>query len=651
LQRHENRMLSINNLIYNIGGRPLYQKASLHINERDKVGLVGINGSGKTTLLKIILGELKPDQCDLSIQKGKNVDILTQEIGEIDENLTILSVAMQAFRSLIEMKEEMEVLTFEISHDHHPKKIEKLSSLQTQFEINGGYAMQSKAEEILEGIGFKTKDLNRPMSEFSGGWKMRVMLAKLLLEKPSMLLLDEPTNHLDLPSIRWFENYIRSYEGAAIIVSHDRQFLDNTVNKIIEIEDLKLIQYKGNYTFYVDEKSTRNELQQNAHLNQQKKIREAEKFITRFRAKASKARQVQSKIKLMEKIELIENAKESDKTIDFEFRFDQPSGKQVLEITGVSKSYGLQTIFSHTSAQIIRGDKIALIGANGLGKTTLLKIIAGEESYSGKCLKGYQVIDAYYAQHQIDSLDYRHEVLEELIHTESGYTELELRTVLGSFLFSGDEVYKKIGILSGGEKSRVALAKTLISKANFLILDEPTNHLDIHSVDILADALSGYKGTLIMVSHDRQFIENVANKIWYIENQKIKEYPGTLNEYLYWMDNRSGSHQPNTNTIETFSANVVKEKNHAEYLEQKEFKKKVRSIKKDLQQVEERIEVLEKQKSDMENEMSIPGNYADHEKLNILTAALDKTNQDLEALHERWEELFMALDDLGMSDL
>jgi ATP-binding cassette subfamily F protein 3 len=644
-------MLSINNLTYYIGGRSLYQKASLHINERDKAGLVGINGSGKTTLLKIILGELKPDQCDLSVQKGKTVDILTQEIGEIDETLSILSIAMQAFQSLIDMKEQMENLTEEIAHDHHPRKIDKLSTLQTQFEINGGYAIQSKAEEILEGIGFKTIDLIRPMSEFSGGWKMRVMLAKLLLEKPSLLLLDEPTNHLDLPSIRWFENYIRTYEGAVIIVSHDRQFLDNTVNKIIEIEDEKLIQYKGNYSFYLEEKSTRIELQQNAHVNQQKKIKEAEKFINRFRAKSTKARQVQSKIKLMEKIELIENAKETDKSIAFEFRFEKPSGKQVLEITDLSKSYGYQSIFSQTSAQIIRGDKIALIGANGMGKTTLLKIIAGEEKHVGKCTLGYQVIPAYYAQHQIDSLDYRHEVLEELMHTESGYSELELRTVLGSFLFSGDDAYKKIEILSGGEKSRVALAKTLISKANFLILDEPTNHLDIHSVDILSEALASHNGSLIMVSHDRQFIENVANKIWYIENQKIKEYPGTLNEYLYWMDNRPDNHQRANVSHENHAKKTNKEKSLADYQEQKEFKKQIRSIKKDLELVEERIHSLEKQKEGLENEMAIPANYADYEKLHALTMDMEKIIREIESLHENWEELVMALDDLSQNDL
>jgi ATP-binding cassette, subfamily F, member 3 len=638
-------MLSINNLTYFIGGRPLFRNASLHLNERDKMGLVGINGSGKTTLLKLILGELKPDECDISIQKGKTIDILTQEIGDIDEELSILSIAMQAFQSLIDMKKEMDRLIREIAVDHLPKKIEKLASLQSQFEINGGYAIQSKAEEILEGIGFKTDDLLRPMSEFSGGWKMRVILSKLLLEKPSLLMLDEPTNHLDLPSIRWFENYIRNYEGAIIIVSHDRQFLDNTVNKIVEIEDEKLNLYKGNFSFYVEEKSTRAELQQNAHLNQQKKIREAEKFINRFRAKASKARQVQSKIKLMDKIELIENTKDSRKTIDFEFRFDKPSGKQVLEISDLSKSYGPQVIFSHTPAHIVRGDKIALVGANGLGKTTLLKIIAGDEPYEGTCTMGYQVIPAYYAQHQIDALDYRHEVLQELVQTDSGYTELELRTILGSFLFSGEDVYKKIANLSGGEKSRVALAKTLISRANFLILDEPTNHLDMYSVDILSEALEAYKGTLIMVSHDRDFINDVANKIWYIENRTIKEYPGTLEEYLHWMDNRSANGPVNAGQKNTGKFEA-RQKNLIDYQEQKEQKKRVRSIKKDIDTVEERIHALESEKKDIENQMAIPANYSDFDKLNALTSSLERINKDLDRLHREWEGLVVTLDEM-----
>jgi ATP-binding cassette, subfamily F, member 3 len=642
-------MLSINNLTYYIGGRSLYRNASLHIGERDKIGLVGINGSGKTTLLKLILGEIKPDECDISIQKEKTIDILTQEIGDIDENLSILAIAMQAFQSLIDMKKDMDRLIREITQDHNPKKIEKLASLQSQFEINGGYAIQSKAEEILEGIGFKTADLLRPMSEFSGGWKMRVILSKLLLEKPSLLLLDEPTNHLDLPSIRWFENYIRHYEGAIIIVSHDRQFLDNTVNKIVEIEDEKLVLYKGNYSFYVEEKSMRAELQQNAHLNQQKKIKEAEKFINRFRAKASKARQVQSKIKLMDKIELIENSKDSNKTIDFEFRFDKPSGKQVLEISGLSKSYGSQDIFVNTAAEIIRGDKIALVGANGLGKTTLLKIIAGSETHVGICALGYQVIPAYYAQHQIDSLDYRHEVLQEITQSGSGYTELELRTILGSFLFSGDDVYKKIGKLSGGEKSRVALAKTLISRANFLVLDEPTNHLDMYSVDILSEALDGYKGTLIMVSHDRGFIRDVANKIWYIENHKIKEYPGTLDEYLYWMDNRN-TKKPGQIIEKKPEKRETRERNMAEYQEQKDLKRKIRSVKKDIEQVEERIHVLESDKQNLEDQLAMPANYSDFEKLNTFTTLLERINRELEQLHGDWEELVVSLDQLESAE-
>jgi len=642
-------MLSINNLTYYIGGRFLYQNASFHLNERDKVGLVGMNGSGKTTLIKIIQGLIKPDSCDISMQKDKTIGVLMQEISDIDESQTILSEAMQAFQSLLNTKQEIERLTKEIESDQDPKKIEKLSALQTLFEVKGGYTIQSKTEEILEGIGFKTKDLSRPISEFSGGWKMRVALAKLLLEKPSLLMLDEPTNHLDLPSIQWFENYIKSYEGAVIIVSHDKQFLDNIVNKIIEIEDEKIIQYQGNYSYYFNEKSSRIKLQQNAYQNQQRKIRDAEKFITRFRAKATKARQVQSKIKLMEKIDLIENAKDSVKTIHFDFRFNNSSGKHVLEISDLSKSYGVQTIFINTSTQIIRGDKIALVGANGLGKTTLLKIIAGTETYSGKCTTGYQVKSAYYAQHQVDSLDFRNDIFEELTHAESGYTEVELRTVLGSFLFSGDDVYKKISDLSGGEKSRVALAKTLISRSNFLILDEPTNHLDIHSVDILTDALINFKGTLIMVSHDRQFIEAIANKIWYIEDYKIKEYPGNLSEYLSWVDERSISHR--IKSEKQSQKTERKETNYISYIQQKEHKKKVRSLKKDLTSVEEIIHLLEKKKKEIENKMLLPEYYSNFEKLHILASELEEINEKLNELHENWEKLYVILDNLGIDKI
>lgn len=603
-----------------------------------------MNGSGKTTLLNLIAGNLTPGNGSISIQKDGTIGMLMQEVSEVDDNLSVLAVAMKAFRHLLEMNKEMEALIRKIEDDPDDKKIELLSTLQTKFKLQGGYVMQSSAEEILEGIGFKTTDLNRPMSEFSGGWKMRVILARLLLEKPSILMLDEPTNHLDLPSIQWFESYIRNYDGAVIIVSHDKKFLDNTVNKIIEIEDLKFNTYHGNYSHYVEEKATRLEIRQNAHLNQQKKIREAEKFINRFRAKASKARQVQSRIKLMEKIELIENAKESTDSIDFEFRFSKASGKNVLEIHELSKRYGSQKIFDQASGNIQRGDKIALVGANGIGKTTLLKIIAGSEPFTGQCAAGYNVVESYYAQHQVDALNYKNTVLEELSGTESSYAESDLRNLLGSFLFSGDDVFKKIAILSGGEKARVALAKTLISNANFLILDEPTNHLDIHSVDVLTLALKKFQGSMIMVSHDRQFIDTTANKIWYIDNFRIKEYPGSFSEYIYWTNNIKINRQK-----EFARKNKAKQSisnNQQSYLEQKEFKKKYRSMKKDLEFLELEITLLEKKKEELTRKMSLPEYSSDFQKLDDLTKDMKTINSNLQRYHHDWENLYLSIEEM-----
>ena len=636
-------MLSINDLSYFIGGRPIYENASLHINEKDKVGLVGPNGSGKTTLLRIILGDLQIDNGSISKQKDCNIGILNQEMSIMNESLPILSIALEAFESLLKIKEKIDSLISEIENDHDEKKIDLLAKLQEEFEIKGGYSLQSKAEEILEGIGFKTSDLVRPISEFSGGWKMRVMLAKLLLEKPSILMLDEPTNHLDLPSIKWFENYVRSYDGSVIIVSHDKRFLDNTTNKIIEIEDLKLTQYSGNYSNYIEEKMMRQEVQNNAHMNQQKKIKEAEKFINRFRAKATKARQVQSKIKLMDKIDLVEKSKDVNKDIRFEFRYGQASGKHVLDLKHVSKSYDRLNIFDHTSASIMRNDKIALIGANGLGKSTLLKIISHTVPFEGTCTPGHNVNTSYYAQHQIDALNYKNNILEELLHTDSGYTELELRSILGSFLFSGDDVFKKIDNLSGGEKARVALAKALITKANFLVMDEPTNHLDIASVDILTEALQKFQGSLIMVSHDRQFIEAIANKIWYIDNKKIREYPGTYSEYEHWNSNLNQVKKSEKQKPDKSTAKLPKS---SSFEDQKRLKNKLNSLHNKLQTLEEEISKLVANKEHIEEQMLKPEIYSDYEKLSAMTTEFENLEFNIDKKHRAWDRMFNEIEEL-----
>ena len=527
-------MIDISNLSYFLGDRALYDEASVFIGPKDKIGLIGLNGTGKSTLLKMMVGDIQATSGKISMSKDTTIGFLNQDLLSFQTEDSILSVAMTAFSSTLELQSQIDKVIKEMEENYRDELVEKLSKLQERFEAEEGYTLQSKAEEILEGIGFKTQDLQRPLSEFSGGWRMRVMLAKLLLEKPNLLMLDEPTNHLDLPSIQWIESYLQSYEGAYIIVSHDREFLNRTVNKIVEVTQQKLHVYPGDYDHYEEEKALRNELQQNAFENQQQKIKEAERFITRFKAKATKAKQAQSKMKMLEKMDRVEQVVDENAQVNFRFNFKTKSGRHVKRLVDISKSYSDLEILNQSNIGIERGDKIALIGANGKGKSTALRIIAGTEPHQGKVETGHNVIPSFYAQHQLEALEVQNDILEELKQAGTGKNEQELRGVLGCFLFTDDEVFKKIKVLSGGEKSRVALAKTLISEANFLLLDEPTNHLDMLSVSILVQALQQYEGTLLLVSHDRHFISQVANKIWWIENKEIKEYPGTYEEYDWW---------------------------------------------------------------------------------------------------------------------
>ncbi len=364
---------------------------------------------------------------------------------------------------------------------------------------------------------------------------MRVMLAKMLLQEPDLLMLDEPTNHLDLPSIEWLEEYLRSYKGTVIVVSHDRFFLDKMVSKIVEVAMQKIFEYPGNYSFYLESKEERMELQQRAFDNQQQFIKEQEKLINRFKAKASKATMAQSRVKMLDRLDRIESPEDDNREINIQFRVGVQPGRTLAELKDVSKSYPGVRIISHAEARIEKGDKIALIGANGKGKSTILRLLAQTDSYEGEITLGYNVRKAFYAQHQLESLNLQNEILTELAHFATDRPETELRTVLGCFLFAGDEVFKKIKVLSGGEKARVALAKTLLTEANFMILDEPTNHLDMRSINILIQSLQKYEGTFIVVSHDRYFVSEIANKIWWIEGEQIKEYPGTFAEYEYWL--------------------------------------------------------------------------------------------------------------------
>lgn len=635
-------MLSINNLSYFIGGRALYENASLHIKPKDKIGLVGLNGTGKSTLLRIINGDILPSSGDIQKAKDCTIGFLNQDLLSYLSEDSILDVALEAFKETLNLQQEIDKVLIQMENDHSDVIMEKLATLQDKFEANEGYTIKAKAEEVLEGIGFQTADLNRPLKTFSGGWRMRVMLAKLLLEKPSLLMLDEPTNHLDLPSIQWVENYLKNYEGSVIVVSHDQTFLNNSTEVTVEVSRETLTSYPGNYDYYKKEKAAREEIQQNAFENQQQMIKQTEKFIDRFRAKATKSNQVQSRIKALERLDKISEVVSDDVAVNFKFKFSQKSGRDVVVLDKISKSFGNIQILDQASARIERGDKIALIGANGKGKSTVLRIINGSETFTGHREEGYNVIKSFFAQHQLEALDLNNEILQEMVQAGSSKSETELRNVLGCFLFTNDDVFKKIKVLSGGEKSRVALAKTLISESNFLLLDEPTNHLDMQSVNILIQALQQYEGTFVTVSHDRHFIKGVANKIWYIEDHQIKEYLGTYEEYIYWESQQKQK--------EAFAAPLKKEKKPAPVSvtveEQNRVKKELKVKEKELEALEEQIMKTEEEKGRLEAMMADPKVFEDLpelEKLNktYLTAAERETslNTAWEALAEEIEEL------------
>jgi len=628
-------MLSISNLSYFIGGRALYENANLHIKPKDKIGLVGQNGTGKSTLLKIINGDYLPSSGDVQKAKDCTLGFLNQDLLSYQSDDSILDVALAAFKETLAIQEEIEKVLKLMETDYSDEVINKLAFLQDRFESNEGYTIKAKAEEVLEGIGFQTSDLQKPLRQFSGGWRMRVMLAKLLLEKPSLLMLDEPTNHLDLPSIQWVENYLKNYEGAVIVVSHDQTFLDNCISTTVEVANETLTAYAGNYSFYKEEKKLRMELQQNAFENQQQMIKQTEKFIERFRAKATKSNQVQSRIKALDRLDRVHEVVNDEAFVNFKFKFSQKSGRDVITLDKVSKSYGDLTILKNTGARIERGDKIALIGANGKGKSTLLRIIAGTEVGQGSRVEGHNLIKAFFAQHQLEALTLDNEIIQEMSQAGSRKTEMELRGVLGCFLFSNEEVYKKIKVLSGGEKSRVALAKTLISEANFLLLDEPTNHLDFQSVNILIQALQQYEGTFITVSHDRHFIKGVANKIWYIEQHEIKEYPGTYEEYEFWRSQQAevpaAAAAPKPVKVEVTPPKSKEDSQQA--------KRELKKLEEQLQLIEKEISQLEGKKKELEDKLADPALYLDEVQAQKTQASYQQVDQSLQASNSSWESL------------
>ncbi|MFY7908332.1 MAG: ABC-F family ATP-binding cassette domain-containing protein [Emticicia sp.] len=635
-------MLTISNLSFYFGGRPIFDGANLQIKPKDKIGLIGLNGMGKSTLLRLIVGEYQPDAGSISKAGDCSIGFLNQDLLSYQTQDSILAVAMQAFERENYLQTEIDKVLHEMEVDYKDELVDKLGRLQEEFDHLGGYTIQSKAEEILEGLGFKTEELSKPLKEFSGGWRMRVMLAKLLLQKPALLLLDEPTNHLDLPSIQWVEKYILNYENAVVVVSHDREFLDNVCNTTVEVTGAKLVSYPGNYSFYIEEKALRNEIQKGAYENQQAQIRQTERFIERFKAKATKARQVQSRVKALNRLEIIDDVIDATARVHFKFKFGVNPGRNVFSLEDVSKAYGEKVILKNTTATIERGDKIALIGANGKGKSTLLRIIAGDENVVGERKLGHNVNFSFFAQHQMESLHLEETLLEELKYADGGKSETELRSVLGCFLFNGDDVFKKIKVLSGGEKSRVALAKVLISEANFLLLDEPTNHLDMQSVNILIQALEQYEGTYVVVSHDRHFVSQVANKIWYIEDYEIKEYPGTYDEWEEWYEeNRKSTVHSSQSTVSTSQpTKKVETVSNKPVANANQIKK----LEREISEVEAKITDLEHQLATIEGKLADPSNYSDNHALQKLNADYEVVKVELKKANDLWEAKMLEME-------
>lgn len=658
-------LLGLQNVTFEFGARTIVEDATWHIQPNERIGLIGYNGTGKSTLLKVLTRQYLPSKGTVEQGRETTVGFLHQDLLSFDTNDSVVEVAMGAFERVKQLEKEIEELGIELEKTGDESLAMKYADLLHEMDVLDGYSIHHKTEEVLQGLGFTNDSLTKPYKLFSGGWRMRVLLAKMILMKPDVLLLDEPTNHLDLPSIEWLEKYLVHYQGAVVVVSHDRYFLDRMVNKIVELYQQQLHFYTGNYSYYQTEKALRIDIQQKAYENQQDYIRQQERVVERFKAKASKAAMAQSIVKKLDKLDRIENVELERPNIRINFMIDKQPGRVLCSLKHVSKSFSDIKILENTGAEIDRGDKVALIGANGKGKSTLLRIIAGTEQINGERVWGHNVEESFYAQHQLEALNVNNDILEEMKESRSGKTDLELRSLLGCFLFSGDDVEKKIKVLSGGEKARVALAKTIVSKANFLMLDEPTNHLDMHSVELLIEALNKYEGSIVLVSHDRYFISRIANKIWEIEDHKIVEFKGTYAEWEEWKVRReaertkaqagkgasgqeakkaSGQNATEIKPAEAKATGKEEVPNNKSQITNnsidKELKKEYQKHKNRFNQLEEKIAQLNKQKTQLEADMAAPDTYADKNKFQQTEAAYNRVSSELNLLDKEYERVF-----------
>jgi len=648
-------MFSVNNLSIHFTGEYLFDDISFNINDRDRIGLVGKNGAGKTTLLKIIAKKLEPQRGTIVIPSGGTIGYLPQEM-TISSTDKVFDEAMKAFAKTLKYKSDIEKYTHEITHRtdfesvEYSKLIEKLNDANEHFQMMGGQTMEAETEKVLLGLGFLPEEFSLPISKFSGGWKMRVELAKILLQKPDLILLDEPTNHLDIESIQWLESFLSDYYGAVIIVSHDRAFLDNVTQRTIEISLGKIYDFKACYSDYVVLRQESRELQTAAFNNQQRQIAQIERFVERFRYKATKSRQVQSRIKLLDKMDRVEIEDIDASSIHFRFPPAPHAGKIALEAKNLTKRFENKLVLDKLEFSILSGDTVAFVGKNGEGKTTLSKIIVGELDHEGELNLGHNIKIGYYAQSQADLLDAERTVFETIDDIAVGDIRPRVRNILGSFLFSGETIDKKVKVLSGGEKSRLALARLLLSPVNLLVLDEPTNHLDMQSKDILKNALLQYDGTLIIVSHDRDFLQGLTKKVFEFKNRTIKQYYGDIYDFLdsHKIDSLK-SLEAAKNTVKSKAVSDMPSDNKINREKKKLHEKEVRKIQNLIKKSEEQIEVLEKGIKEMDVILMNPDSFKQAMSSADIFRDYDEAKRKLDAEMSRWEKLHQEVEALENS--
>jgi len=627
-------MLNVHNLSVSFQGEYLFEEVAFMLNAGDRVGLIGKNGAGKSTMLKLLSRELKPDSGTIAADKDVRIGFLKQDIDFV-KGRTILEEAYQAFGEIKTLEQKLDDIHHQIetrtdyeSESYH-NLLDMLSDYTHRFDLIGGYQYQGETEKVLLGLGFQRSDFDKLTDSFSGGWRMRIELAKLLLQNNDILLLDEPTNHLDIESIIWLEQFLTTYSGAVVIVSHDKMFLDNVTNRTIEISVGKIYDYPKPYSKFLELRQEIREQQIASQKNQEKKIQQTEKLIEKFRAKASKASMAQSLIKKLDKIDRIEVDEEDNAVMNVRFPVSVTPGKVVLEIDDVSKSYGEKEVLSHVSLLVERGSKIAFVGQNGQGKTTLAKMIIGETDYQGTIKLGHNVQLGYFAQNQADYLDGELTVLDTMYHAADDTNRMKIRDILGSFLFRGDEVDKKVKVLSGGERNRLALAKMLLSDFNVLVMDEPTNHLDIKSKNVLKKALQQFEGTLIIVSHDRDFLQGLTDKVYEFKNKNIKEYLGDIDFYLEQRavaNFREMEQQKETLSAPTKAAANAEKLSFEQQKQQKAAQNK-------LNKIENQIAALEEELKQMDIQMGQGVQSNDYYK------EYEQKKRMLEELMTEWENL------------